>query len=97
MSNVLIGEVWICSGQSNMEMRVGDRVTGMEQELAEAEGYPEIRLLHIDNTTSPAPLAEAKVRDGGWQVCSADHVRDFSATGYFFGKGCTANSGFPWV
>ncbi len=95
LSNVLIGEVWICSGQSNMEMRVGDRVTGMEQELAEAEGYPEIRLLHIDNTTSPAPLAEAKVRDGGWQVCSADHVRDFSATGYFFGKELHRELGVP--
>ena len=95
LSNVLIGEVWICSGQSNMEMRVGDRVTGMEQELAEAEGYPEIRLLHIDNTTSPMPLDDAKVRDGGWQVCSAERVRDFSATGYFFGKELHRELGVP--
>lgn len=86
LKNILIGEVWICSGQSNMEMRVADRVTGYEAEMAEAEGYPEIRLLHIENTSNPKPLDEATVRYGGWQVCSKEHVADFSATAYFFGK-----------
>ncbi len=95
LANVLVGEVWICSGQSNMEMRVGDRVTDMERELALADGFPEIRLLHIDNTTSPVPLDEAKVRHGGWQVCSAKNVFDFSAAGYFFGKELREHLGVP--
>jgi len=86
LKNVLAGEVWICSGQSNMEMRVGDRVTDMEREIALAEKHPRIRLLHIDNTTSPRPLDDTKVRHGGWQVCSSKTVADFSAAGYFFGK-----------
>ena len=53
LKNVLIGEVWLCSGQSNMEMRVADRVLNYEQEMKEADAYGNIRLLHIDNTTSP--------------------------------------------
>lgn len=85
LKNVLVGEVWICSGQSNMEMRVSDRVTGMEETMAEADRTPRIRLLHIDNTTSPLPVDDAKVRHGGWQVCSAEALADFSATGWFFG------------
>lgn len=55
LKNVLIGEVWLCSGQSNMEMRVADRVLNYEQEMKEADAYGNIRLLHIDNTTSPVP------------------------------------------
>lgn len=86
LRNVLVGEVWLCSGQSNMEMRVADRVTGCEAEMAEAEGYPEIRLLHIDNRSAIRPQEEAAIRYGGWQVCSTEHVADFSATAYFFGK-----------
>lgn len=95
LKNVLVGEVWICSGQSNMEMRVGDRVTGMERELALADGMPEIRLLHIDNTASPVPLDDTKVRHGGWQVCSSQTLADFSAAGYFFGKELREHLGVP--
>lgn len=46
-----------------------------------------IRLLHIDNTTSPVPLGEASVRHGGWQVCSGEHIADFSATGLLLRQG----------
>ena len=86
LKNVLIGEVWLCSGQSNMEMRVADRVLNYEREMQEAGRYKNIRLLHIDNTTSPVPQDEAAVRHGGWQVCSGENIADFSAVGYFFGK-----------
>lgn len=95
LKNVLIGEVWLCSGQSNMEMRVADRVLNYEQEMKEADAYGNIRLLHIDNTTSPVPLDEASVRHGGWQVCSGENIADFSATGYFFGKELYKNLGIP--
>lgn len=87
LKNVLIGEVWLCSGQSNMEMRVADRVLNYEQEMKEADAYGNIRLLHIDNTTSPVPLDEASVRHGGWQVCSGENIADFSATGLLLRQG----------
>lgn len=58
-----------------MEMRVADRVLNYEQEMKEADAYGNIRLLHIDNTTSPVPLDEASVRHGGWQVLLGENTR----------------------
>lgn len=95
LKNVLIGEVWLCSGQSNMEMRIADRVTGYEQEMAQAARYKNIRLLHIDNRTSPEPMADAVVRHGGWQECSAENIADFTAVGWFFGKELNENLDVP--
>ena len=86
LENVLIGEVWICSGQSNMEMMMRDKVTGYEKDLAESSKYTEIRILHVDKATSPAPLNTLTVHDGGWQVCNAENLDDFSATAYYFGR-----------
>ena len=86
LENVLIGEVWICTGQSNMEMKVGDKVVGMEQELENASKYGNIRLLHIENRTSPVPNEDVEIRYGAWQTCSGENIYDFSAAGYFFGK-----------
>ena len=95
LKNVLIGEVWLCSGQSNMEMRIADRVLNYEQAMQQAGRYKNIRLLHIDNTTSPAPLDEAAVRHGGWQECSGENIADFSAVGYFFGRELNENLDVP--
>jgi len=88
LNNVLIGEVWICSGQSNMEMQVEGwgKVTNYQNELVEAQSYPNIRLLQVQKATSPQPLDDIKVDGNGWQVCSSKTVADFSAVGYFFGK-----------
>lgn len=86
LDNVLVGEVWICTGQSNMEMKVGDKITGYEQEMKDAEKYRNIRLLHIENRTSPLPVEDVEIRYGGWQICSGETIYDFSAAGYFFGK-----------
>ncbi|WP_183305470.1 sialate O-acetylesterase [Dysgonomonas hofstadii] len=88
LNNVLIGEVWICSGQSNMEMQVEGwgKVTNYQQELVEAQNYPNIRLLQVERATSPQPLEDIKVAGNGWQVCSSKTVADFSAVGYFFGR-----------
>lgn len=86
LDNVLIGEVWLCSGQSNMEMKVGDKVTGYEEAMANAGKYRNIRLLHIENRTSPVPQDNVEIRYGGWQECTGENIYDFSAAGYFFGK-----------
>ena len=88
LSNVMIGEVWVCSGQSNMEMQVEGwgKVMNYQQEKEEAENYPNIRFLLVEKATSPQPINEIKVAENGWQVCSSKSVADFSAAGYFFGR-----------
>jgi sialate O-acetylesterase len=88
LNDVLVGEVWLCSGQSNMEMPVGDvgggyrGVKNSAQELA-AANHPRIRLFNVVNATSMVPLRDCK---GSWRSCSPESVREFSGTAYFFGR-----------
>jgi sialate O-acetylesterase len=88
LTNVMIGEVWICSGQSNMEMPIEGwgKVRNYKQEEEEANNYPNIRLLLIEKATSAEPIDNIKATNNGWQICSAKSVADFSAAGYFFGR-----------
>ncbi|MBQ3629830.1 MAG: 9-O-acetylesterase [Prevotella sp.] len=89
LHNVMVGEVWLCSGQSNMEMPIEGwgHVMNYEQEKQEANQYANIRLLQVRKNTSPQPIADFETNlGGGWQVCSAESVKEFSATGYFFGR-----------
>ena len=90
LSNVLIGEVWLCTGQSNMEMplKSGDglKVLNHEAEAQDATNHPNIRLLHVDRATSTVPTDELNIPANGWQVCSQGTIHDFSAAGYFFGR-----------
>lgn len=88
LSNVMIGEVWVCSGQSNMEMQVEGwgKVMNYQQEKEEADNYPNIRFLLVEKATSPLPINDIKAAGNGWQVCSSKSVADFSAAGYFFGR-----------
>ena len=87
LKNVMIGEVWFCSGQSNMEMPVGGwgKVMNYEQEIAEA-AYPAIRLFQVKKNTSLAPLKEVESTLGGWQECSSATVPEFSALAYFYAR-----------
>jgi sialate O-acetylesterase len=87
LSNVMVGEVWLCSGQSNMEMPIAGwgKVNNYEQEIAGAQ-YPNIRLLQVERRTDIQPNPELKVQGDGWQVCSPATVAGFSATAYFFGR-----------
>ena len=96
LDNVLIGEVWLCSGQSNMEMPVEGwgKVKNYAQEIADAN-HPNIRFLQVTDNTSPQPLTEMKARDNGWMVCSPETVKEFSATGYFFGRNLNRNRNVP--
>ena len=83
LKDILIGEVWLCGGQSNMEMRIGDGVIGMEQTIADADTYVDrIRLLHVENSVCPVPQDEAKIRYEGWQKCKGKNIIDFSAAGW---------------
>jgi sialate O-acetylesterase len=94
--NVLIGEVWICSGQSNMQWEMYRSTLEPEKNISEAS-HPQIRLFHVPRQALAAPRSdivapkrEAKAPfvniDAKWVECSPDHVRDFSAVAYFFGR-----------
>ncbi len=87
LENILIGDVWVCSGQSNMEMPIqgwgGDSTLHAGKTIREAN-HPNIRLFTVEHTTSFTPLDD--VKGGPWQVCSPATVGTFSATAYYFGK-----------
>jgi len=87
LNNVLIGEVWVCSGQSNMEMQLTGYggILNLDRELADAANYPQIRMLKIDNKTSFQPRTDVPVK-WGWSVCDSKTARDFSSVAYFFAK-----------
>lgn len=98
LKNVLIGEVWICSGQSNMYFPVGKQdgtwktgVANYEEEIKNAE-YPNIRLFTVLTQASPKPLDDVT---GSWSVCSPNNVTTFSAVAYFFGRDLYQNLKIP--
>jgi len=85
--NVLIGGVWVCSGQSNMEMPLAGwgKVKNYEQEIATAN-YPNIRLLQVVQTTSNQPMQNVAVANNGWTPCTPEYVTNFSSVAYFFAR-----------
>lgn len=82
LDNILIGEVWICSGQSNMEWSSYQNLQQIIDEMPNANNT-NIRLFHIPKTTATAPQDNSA---GQWKVCSPETLKGFSAVGYFFGK-----------
>lgn len=88
-NNVLIGEVWICAGQSNMELPVSTGNTMIQiknhRQEAAAANYPRIRLYEVPKTKAPGAEFE-EVVGGSWQECSPASVPNFSAAGYFFAR-----------
>ena len=81
LKNVLVGEVWIASGQSNMEFAV-NRTNNSRQEIADAR-YPNIRLFTVKKKVSAVPQSDCV---GEWQVCGPNTISEFSAVAYFFGR-----------
>ncbi len=82
IADVLIGDVWICSGQSNMEMSVA-RCKDATSEIA-AAGHPRLRHIRIDKTTAVEPRVVPVT--SGWTVASPATVGNWTAAGYFFGR-----------
>lgn len=87
LSNVLLGEVWICSGQSNMEMPVqgyfGQPAYGAVETMAEASSFPEIRMFTVQRDSTRVVREDCK---GEWMCSTPRNVGAFSAVGYHFGK-----------
>jgi sialate O-acetylesterase len=89
LHDVLVGEVWVCSGQSNMEMPVGTNpqgwsgaVVNYQDEMARAD-YPLLRLFTVQKAVAGKPQREVK---GYWVAARPQTVGEFSAVGYFFGR-----------
>lgn len=87
IKNVLLGEVWLASGQSNMEMPLlgwppNDTINNSQQEIDSAN-YNEIRMFTVTKAVSFEPLDSLS---GSWQVATKEHVGNFSATAYFFAR-----------
>ncbi len=103
INDVLIGEVWLASGQSNMEMKVKDKMHGLvdgADEAIAAANHPDIRLFVHDQPyaiyeTPVPPAAPLSDRPGRWRVCSPETVADFSAIGYFFARDVNAQIHTP--
>ena len=88
LKDVLFGEVWIGSGQSNMEMPMngwidrGDSLNDSQNEIKKAN-YPRIRLFRVNKVQTYEPVQQL---DGNWAICSPETVSNFSAVLYFFGR-----------
>ncbi len=86
-NNLLLGEVWLCAGQSNMAMPMqgwgaGGTITNAEAEIA-AANFPDIRQFDVRRDAAYTPLTQVT---GGWRICDPTQVRSFSATAYFFAR-----------
>ena len=84
VSDVMIGEVWICSGQSNMEWKVSQALNP-QTEKEQAKAYTDIRFFSMSHSASPKPVQEF-MQVKPWDCCSTETVSDFSAVAYFFGR-----------
>ena len=85
LADILVGEIWVCSGQSNMQWPVAAALDP-QPEIA-AANYPHMRLFTVENVPSKEPLDECPGSNpSGWRICSPETVGGFSAVGYFFGR-----------
>lgn len=81
--NILLGEVWFASGQSNMEWKVSNGVVNQNDEVAKAN-YPNIRFYTVKALASATPVTDIPQKD--WEVCTSTSVKGFSAASYFFAR-----------
>ena len=87
LTNVMAGEVWLCSGQSNMERQLGPRsgqkpLENWVEEMNSAN-YPQLRHFAVARKSIDMPLEETS---GKWEICSPQTVSNFTAVGYYFGR-----------
>ncbi len=91
LSDVMIGEVWLCSGQSNMEWSAQSGIDNAEEEISNSN-YPNIRLFTVYSSTALCPQQHLT---GSWAKCTPETMRSFSAIGYFFARKLYKELGVP--
>jgi sialate O-acetylesterase len=98
VKNILLGEVWLSSGQSNMEFFIGKTpngsytgVSNYDEVIKDAE-HPDIRLIDVPNKVADEPQGDFK---GEWKPCTAKTIDTFSAVAYFFAREVNKSTGFP--
>jgi sialate O-acetylesterase len=89
-ADVLVGEVWICSGQSNMQWSLAASYDADLESLA--ANFPEIRLISVPQVGTQEPQKDF---NGRWERCTPDTVKNFSAVGFFFGRQLHQTLGVP--
>jgi sialate O-acetylesterase len=90
LEDILLGEVWVCSGQSNMEWPMW-RTHSPTPEIRSAD-FPQIRLFHVPRKASAYPMENVEAE---WEVCAPRTIRDFSAVAYYFGRELNQKLGVP--
>jgi sialate O-acetylesterase len=83
LKDILFGEVWVCSGQSNMEYTLEMLNTDEHRKAAAEADYPQIRLFNVTRVFNAKPQTDCQ---GQWQVCTPETAKRFSAVGYYFGR-----------
>lgn len=91
LKNIVVGDVWLCSGQSNMEWSLG-QCDGAED--AKAADLPMIRRIKFNHVNSPSPQDEPPVA-GPWQACTPQTASGFTAAGFYFARELHAKTGVP--
>jgi sialate O-acetylesterase len=96
LKNVMLGEVWLCSGQSNMAMRLRgnmpkDSILNSSTEIENAN-FPNIRLFNVTNNYASSPLSNF---EGQWKVCNSENAAQFSAVAYFFAQNLNKSIDVP--
>jgi hypothetical protein len=100
ISNILCGQVWLCAGQSNMQMKMryvskNDRgVLDWKNEISKAD-YPEVRYFLLSRSKNTASSSLRENITGKWLICTPENTGDFSGVAYFFGKTLFKNLNCP--
>ena len=94
LTNVLVGDVWVCSGQSNMEWTMTLSNKEEYEETLKTVNNPNLRLFHVRKVFNADPQDTLSL-DASWRPCSADTIPNFTAVGLYFGRKLQAELGVP--
>jgi sialate O-acetylesterase len=91
LRDVLVGDVWMASGQSNMEFKLQQDETAATE--IPAANHPKIRFFHVEHNTSPYPVEDVRAKP--WTICTPETAREFSAVAYFFARDLQKDAAVP--